>query len=159
MNANPMAQQDGIQPRQFNGAMHDERPTSSQSLASIAASANELEASLPVTYSINGSPVETNGSRPLSIYSDVHALRPISTWPNRYAGHDHQAPEGTRAATFPKSPSTSPSRHLANGSNNVYVQPRAQKVRGKFSDARRREVQEVRKKGACIRCRMLRKTV
>lgn len=36
---------------------------------------------------------------------------------------------------------------------------RAQKVRGKFTDSRRQEVQNIRKKGACIRCRMLRKTV
>lgn len=36
---------------------------------------------------------------------------------------------------------------------------RAQKVRGKFSDSRRQEVQNIRKQGACIRCRMLRKTV
>ncbi|KAL9018328.1 MAG: hypothetical protein Q9185_004361 [Variospora sp. 1 TL-2023] len=35
---------------------------------------------------------------------------------------------------------------------------RAQKVRGKFTDSRRQEVQKIRKKGACIRCRMLRKT-
>lgn len=31
------------------------------------------------------------------------------------------------------------------------------KVRGRFSDTRRKEVQEVRKRGACIRCRMLKK--
>jgi hypothetical protein len=31
------------------------------------------------------------------------------------------------------------------------------KVRGRFSDSRRKEVQEVRKRGACIRCRMLKK--
>ena len=31
------------------------------------------------------------------------------------------------------------------------------KVRSKFSESRRKEVQEVRKQGACIRCRMLRK--
>ncbi|KAL8948146.1 MAG: hypothetical protein Q9222_005645 [Ikaeria aurantiellina] len=35
---------------------------------------------------------------------------------------------------------------------------RSQKVRGKFTDLRRQEVQNIRKKGACIRCRMLRKT-
>ncbi|KAL8761215.1 MAG: hypothetical protein Q9184_002647 [Pyrenodesmia sp. 2 TL-2023] len=35
---------------------------------------------------------------------------------------------------------------------------RAQKVRGKLTDSRRQEVQNIRKKGACIRCRMLRKT-
>ena len=31
------------------------------------------------------------------------------------------------------------------------------KVRGRFSDHRRKEVQDVRKRGACIRCRMLKK--
>ena len=33
------------------------------------------------------------------------------------------------------------------------------KVRGRFTDSRRKEVQEVRKRGACIRCRMLKKPV
>ena len=33
------------------------------------------------------------------------------------------------------------------------------KARGKFTDTRRREVQEIRKQGACIRCRMLKKPV
>ncbi|CBX92343.1 hypothetical protein IAQ61_006266 [Plenodomus lingam] len=35
--------------------------------------------------------------------------------------------------------------------------PAKPKVRGRFSDSRRKEVQEVRKRGACIRCRMLKK--
>lgn len=35
--------------------------------------------------------------------------------------------------------------------------PLKPKVRGRFSDSRRKEVQEVRKRGACIRCRMLKK--
>ncbi|KAI8941394.1 hypothetical protein NX059_002617 [Plenodomus lindquistii] len=35
--------------------------------------------------------------------------------------------------------------------------PAKAKVRGRFSDSRRKEVQEVRKRGACIRCRMLKK--
>jgi hypothetical protein len=38
--------------------------------------------------------------------------------------------------------------------NNKSVKP---KVRGRFTDTRRKEVQEVRKRGACIRCRMLKK--
>jgi len=33
------------------------------------------------------------------------------------------------------------------------------KVRGRFSASRRKEVQEVRKQGACVRCRMLKKPV
>lgn len=35
--------------------------------------------------------------------------------------------------------------------------PNRPKVRGRFTAARRKEVQEVRKRGACIRCRMLKK--
>jgi hypothetical protein len=35
--------------------------------------------------------------------------------------------------------------------------PSKPKVRGRFTDTRRKEVQEVRKRGACIRCRMLKK--
>jgi hypothetical protein len=35
--------------------------------------------------------------------------------------------------------------------------PMKPKVRGRFTDSRRKEVQEVRKRGACIRCRMLKK--
>ncbi|RDW91063.1 hypothetical protein BP5796_02228 [Coleophoma crateriformis] len=35
--------------------------------------------------------------------------------------------------------------------------PNRPKVRGRFTPSRRKEVQEVRKKGACIRCRMLKK--
>ena len=41
----------------------------------------------------------------------------------------------------------------------VRTSGRAQRIRGKFSDSRRQEVRSIRKKGACIRCRMLRKTV
>lgn len=37
--------------------------------------------------------------------------------------------------------------------------PMKPKVRGRFSDTRRKQVQEVRKRGACIRCRMLKKPV
>ncbi|KAF2866703.1 hypothetical protein BDV95DRAFT_552135 [Massariosphaeria phaeospora] len=37
------------------------------------------------------------------------------------------------------------------------TKPAKPKVRGRFSDSRRKEVQEVRKRGACIRCRMLKK--
>ncbi len=39
------------------------------------------------------------------------------------------------------------------------TKPSRPKVRGKFSDARRKEVQAIRKQGACLRCRMLKKVV
>ncbi|KAJ9647753.1 hypothetical protein H2199_001527 [Coniosporium tulheliwenetii] len=39
----------------------------------------------------------------------------------------------------------------------INQKPAKPKVRGRFSDSRRKEVQEVRKRGACLRCRMLKK--
>ncbi|OSS49975.1 hypothetical protein B5807_06171 [Epicoccum nigrum] len=39
----------------------------------------------------------------------------------------------------------------------IHPKPAKPKVRGRFTDSRRKEVQEVRKRGACIRCRMLKK--
>jgi hypothetical protein len=39
----------------------------------------------------------------------------------------------------------------------VSQKPPKPKVRGRFTDTRRKEVQEVRKRGACLRCRMLKK--
>ena len=45
------------------------------------------------------------------------------------------------------------------GAEHLVVHGRGQKRRGKLSSSRRQEVQNMRKQGACIRCRMLRKTV
>ncbi|PKY07578.1 hypothetical protein P168DRAFT_231404 [Aspergillus campestris IBT 28561] len=64
-----------------------------------------------------------------------------------------------RAATFPRPIAMNPNSQ-AKGFVNEFgnsTKPTKPKVRGRFSAARRREVQEVRKRGACIRCRMLKK--
>ncbi|KAF9889199.1 hypothetical protein FE257_007512 [Aspergillus nanangensis] len=64
-----------------------------------------------------------------------------------------------RAATFPRPIAMNPNSQ-AKGFVNEFgnsTKPAKPKVRGRFSAARRREVQEVRKRGACIRCRMLKK--
>ena len=66
-----------------------------------------------------------------------------------------------RAATFPRPIAMNPNSQ-AKGFVNEFgnsTKPTKPKVRGRFSAARRREVQEVRKRGACIRCRMLKKPV
>lgn len=52
-------------------------------------------------------------------------------------------------------PTTAPSTHFV--SETGTTKPSKPKVRGKFTAERRREVQNVRKIGACLRCRMLRK--
>ncbi|KAB8069081.1 hypothetical protein BDV29DRAFT_58408 [Aspergillus leporis] len=64
-----------------------------------------------------------------------------------------------RAAAFPRPIAMNPNSQ-AKGFVNEFgnsTKPTKPKVRGRFSAARRREVQEVRKRGACIRCRMLKK--
>lgn len=66
-----------------------------------------------------------------------------------------------RAASFPRPIAMNPNSQ-AKGFVNEFgnsTKPTKPKVRGRFSAARRREVQEVRKRGACIRCRMLKKPV
>jgi hypothetical protein len=66
-----------------------------------------------------------------------------------------------RAASFPRPIAMNPHTQ-AKGFVNEFgnsTKPTKPKVRGRFSAERRREVQEVRKRGACIRCRMLKKPV
>jgi hypothetical protein len=66
-----------------------------------------------------------------------------------------------RAATYPRPIAMNPNSE-AKGFVNDFgnsTKPTKPKVRGRFSASRRKEVQEVRKRGACIRCRMLKKPV
>jgi hypothetical protein len=76
--------------------------------------------------------------------------------------HDPSLTAATqRAASFPRPIAMNPNTQ-AKGFVNEFgnsTKPAKPKVRGRFSDERRREVQEVRKRGACIRCRMLKKPV
>jgi hypothetical protein len=67
-----------------------------------------------------------------------------------------------RAASFPRPIAMNPSYTQAKGFVNDFgnsAKPAKPKVRGRFSATRRKEVKEVRKRGACIRCRMLKKPV
>jgi hypothetical protein len=66
-----------------------------------------------------------------------------------------------RAASYPRPIAMNPNTQ-AKGFVNEFgnsTKPTKPKVRGRFTAERRREVQEVRKRGACIRCRMLKKPV
>lgn len=66
-----------------------------------------------------------------------------------------------RAASYPRPIAMNPSSPQTHFTTDFSVSQRTgkPKVRGRFSDSRRKEVQEVRKRGACIRCRMLKKPV
>lgn len=76
--------------------------------------------------------------------------------------HDPSLTAATqRAASFPRPIAMNPNTQ-AKGFVNEFgnsTKPAKPKVRGRFTAERRREVQEVRKRGACIRCRMLKKPV
>lgn len=75
-------------------------------------------------------------------------------------GHDPSLAATQRAAAYPRpiamNPNT-PAKAFVNDFGSS--KPAKPKVRGRFSADRRKEVQEVRKRGACIRCRMLKKPV
>lgn len=137
-------------------------PQSSR-LSLIAASANEM---VPQ----EGLALESNV--PLMLYKD-----PLG-------GMYYQAPDGAdavlepsteqqqtqdsdfdtatqRAAMYPRPIAmqpNSPSPAVQGGSGET-LQSGKNKSRSQFSEARRKEVQIVRQKGACLRCRMLKKTV
>lgn len=71
--------------------------------------------------------------------------------------HSIDTPAATRAPSYPRLAmvpiATEFATELGNGEKSI-----KQRVRGKFTSERRKEVQSVRKSGACVRCRMLRKT-
>lgn len=67
-----------------------------------------------------------------------------------------------RAASYPRPIAMNPNsqaKGFVNDFGGTSSKPAKPKVRGRFSPDRRKEVQEVRKRGACIRCRMLKKPV
>jgi hypothetical protein len=76
--------------------------------------------------------------------------------------HDPTLTSATqRAVSYPRPIAINPNsqaKGFVNDFGNA-TKPTKPKVRGRFSATRRMEVQEVRKRGACIRCRMLKKPV
>lgn len=136
----------------------------------IAASASSLEAIIPLGGGLNSNGFNGSSGRRVdaeSLHPVDHAYDtiPMSTEHSLQAyvtGIAREAPKGTATQTSPflrpiamnrgRIPRYSPVEHVSSSS-------RAQKIRGKLSSSRRQEVQNMRKQGACIRCRMLRKTV
>jgi len=119
------------------------------SLSMIAASASDLEALLP---GLNQHISPNNDIHPDS----VQIVRGLAQ-PARFE-RIPLAETTVHAASQPHSIALSANDGLTNTSTST-AKMRKQKIRQKFSDSRRLEVQGIRKKGACIRCRMLRKTV
>ena len=157
----------------------------STDLSSIAASANETLANvmMPIEPDISNAAGESLSA---SRFSNVNVLngstnsqsqlpsKPGLGWftlPRVMSVSDHEImdvdlvtnatphPETQRAATFPRPIAANPVNRTTNfvtesGNATKATKP---KVRGRFDPDRRKEVQQVRKQGACIRCRMLKK--
>lgn len=157
-------------PRASSANLHQPNNKSHDStrLSLIAASATDLEARLP--------PVEGEQQRDqeqIIKFQTSSSQQPVlSKEPTLHSSsRDSQEPveDLMSVRRLPPAPGPLPNRpriksklvYSPSGHSRVPEKShgRAQKVRGKFTDSRRQEVQEIRKKGACIRCRMLRKTV
>jgi hypothetical protein len=159
---------------QFNGPLHHS-PTNSPhlgnmplsssasmaqmvpSLVMAASAANEL---MPLTNGLNMEP-EMN-------LSDMHDRffhpQGRGQWPNLQSSpldpvlQEAKDEQHSKGISHPRPIAMNPNNqnHFTQDFS-VTSKPAKPKVRGRFSDSRRKEVQEVRKRGACIRCRMLKK--
>lgn len=163
-------------PRLPSLSLHqDSAPTARQSsqLSMIAASAMQNEM-VPQGFTMEPDIGLTNTEMSSRLFDAQGALITRGTWPMQQGPsadptffdgvQEHNATieaATQRAATFPRpiaaNPNT-PSRGFVNDFGNSTKPPKP-KVRGRFSASRRKEVQDVRKKGACMRCRMLKKPV
>ncbi|KAF2842457.1 hypothetical protein M501DRAFT_948964 [Patellaria atrata CBS 101060] len=147
-------------------------------LMMAATAANELQQSMMPNSSIT---MEHDGLPPNNMSDKYfHAAGKMASWGNmqidpmlqgpnqdqEQRGSDHQEQHNSthtdslenRAASFPRPIAINPNSPQTQFINDFSLnqKPKA-KVRGRFTDTRRKEVQEVRKRGACIRCRMLKK--
>lgn len=126
-------------------------------LSLIAASANEM---VPQGLSIDGDSMGPDGMK-LSQWSQQLSTHEQLLF-DSLAEHDPSLTAATqRAASYPRPIAMNPNTQ-AKGFVNEFgnsTKPMKPKVRGRFTAERRREVQDVRKKGACLRCRMLKKPV
>ncbi|CAL5871053.1 uncharacterized protein PFLUO_LOCUS5297 [Penicillium psychrofluorescens] len=122
-------------------------------LSMIAASANEM-----VPHGLEGDSMGSDGLKMGSWNQSLSTHEQLLF--DSLQEHDPSLTAVTqRAASYPRPIAMNPNTQ-AKGFVNEFgnsTKPAKPKVRGRFSAARRREVQEVRKRGACIRCRMLKK--
>jgi hypothetical protein len=152
-------------PMSSSGSMQQMMP----SLVMTASAANDLANIMPLQNGLMEPDLNLSNN---AISDKFFHSQGRQQWPNLPQSsidpllHDHN-----REQTLPKDDSITKSmqqpRPIAmstNGSQAHFTtdfsmspKPNKPKVRGRFSDSRRKEVQEVRKRGACIRCRMLKK--
>lgn len=142
------------------GAQDSQDPTM---LSLIAASASKLEATMPQAEEEQQNH-ETNCPSPTTTQQRFGSEAPTAHLGTPGSSKSCPIPAtNSQINVVPEDPATGtsgPERVSKNPNRSCEkLHGRAQKVRGKFTDSRRQEVQNIRKKGACLRCRMLRKTV
>ena len=146
----------------YPSAVGDENPST---LSLIAASAIDSDTVVPDSRVDEDQQSPTQPSQAFMSPPGLRSVQPVSSWESqdiapRDSSQDQAAAKAGKALAFHRVIAMSPPRsHRNSTEHEVSLNSPRTKVRGKFSDTRRKEVQEVRKKGACIRCRMLRKTV
>jgi hypothetical protein len=138
-------------------------------LVMTASAANELSNIMPLTNGLMEPELNLSNT---GISDKFFHNQGRSQWSNmQQASIDPLLQEHNREILLPKEDNTNKNvpqpRTIAmnpNGNQTHFTtdfsmnqKPAKPKVRGRFSDTRRKEVQEVRKRGACIRCRMLKK--
>ena len=138
----------------------------SESLPLIAASVSDLEATIRLTRVLPDGGGNGRAPGPTATISSVHATGYAPTWSSRRTNidgdlQDPARPTIIRTTTYPRAIAMDSSRPFRGSEENLNPSKISShvRIRGKFSEMRRKEVQEIRKKGACLRCRMLRKTV
>ncbi|KAJ5091855.1 hypothetical protein NUU61_006725 [Penicillium alfredii] len=124
-------------------------------LSMIAASASEM---VPQGLSIEGDSLGSDGLKMGQWNQQLSTHEQLLF--DSLQEHDPSLTATTqRAASYPRPIAMNPNTQ-AKGFVNEFgnsTKPTKPKVRGRFTADRRLEVQEVRKKGACIRCKMLKK--
>ncbi|CAO2650306.1 Nn.00g015980.m01.CDS01 [Neocucurbitaria sp. VM-36] len=170
---------------QFNGPLHHSPTNSPQmghmplsssasmaqmvpSLVMAASAANEL---MPLTNGLTMEPELNMSSNGMGMSDKFFHAQGRGQWPNLQPSsldpllQDHSSQHlipkddhSNKNITHPRPLAMNPNTqsHFTTDFS-MNQKPSKPKVRGRFSDSRRKEVQEVRKRGACIRCRMLKK--
>lgn len=130
-----------------------------------ASAAEELRANMPnANHSIEQSGNTNDAAFPQQARTGIWAsIDPVLQLQDATRDHPeaHSPSPNAASATYHRPIAINPNGQQAHFTTDFSMNPKPAKpkVRGRFSDSRRKEVQEVRKRGACIRCRMLKKPV
>ncbi|GME31412.1 Sterol regulatory element-binding protein cleavage-activating protein [Neofusicoccum parvum] len=134
-------------------------------LVMAASAAEELRANMPNANHSMEQPTGANDpshhqqGRLTGIWASIDPVLQLQDATRDHSEPHSPSPTAGGSATYHRPIAINPNGQQAHFTTDFSMNPKPAKpkVRGRFSDSRRKEVQEVRKRGACIRCRMLKK--